>query len=980
MKKIKDRFVKRFKNQHSAQNGFSSLTDFFQKQAQDNPALVVHQNLENRTTTQSVGNLYEMSLRVAHFLQAHGLRKGDRVALVSKNRPEWLGIYIGIINAGCCALPIDAHLTGMEVKNLIRDSKAKIMFIERELFGAVRDLELERMVDKFVILDAEINYLSKCIPFGWILKNNSSEFQPVEGHLEDDASLIYTSGTTGNPKGVVLKHKNLLSQVSIRKLMGTSKRSRVLLTLPLNHAYAFSSCFLVPLAGGSGIYILNSIKSTDLLEFVQKYRITVMVFVPAILTQFYKSIVEKMNCAPNYAQLLFHLLKKIKYFSKNGSHLSLVKRRMFKKIHAVFGGCIEYFISGAAGLDEEISRTFNTLGLPIYEGYGLTETAPVITFNHPASNKPGTVGKPIKGVDLKILSPSKDGVGDIAVKGSPVFSGYQGGINFESPFTSDGYFLTGDLGFVDRQGFLTISGRSKDVIVLPSGKNVFPGEIEDFYLQAECFKEMAVLGVPREIGRKAEEIYAIIVPKEAFFKAHNITDVETFVKNTVLEMSERLPSWCRVNRFELRSEALPRTTTRKVKKFVLREEIIEKMKNNKKKDIEVIDDVLNSPMGRILEAAIIKVKGSKMKYSSRSNLFLDLGFDSLSISEMFVSIEAVLGKTIPKEIMREIRSVGDCILFLGEFCSQSGINMESLSASVTTPESDAKHSWSEVLDTNTAPEVDAEIKRRLYPQSSFRKLIKSSLINVMSLMGRVACRVEVSGLENLPLKAPFIFAADHASYMDPLFVLSALPRELREHFFVIGKKEHLQRIDRSLFAWLARMIPIDREGNFIPALQTGKKVIDAGHILFIHPEGTPSMDGMLNRFKNGVGILSEVTGVPIVPIHLDGTFNVLNRDQVIPRLAKVKIRFGKPIFPDKVLAEDSQKKYEAITSEVERRIVELGAKPRFVSKETNETKTIPAARVVQPAPVIKDDMQQPYLVRPFNRGDIGNLDSRLSNG
>ena len=215
-----------------------------------------------------------------------------------------------------------------------------MVFIERDLFASVRDMELEQMVDKFVILDAEINYLSKCIPFGWILKNDASRFQPVEANLEDDASLIYTSGTTGRPKGVILKHKNLLSQVCLPKLLGMSKRSRVLLILPLNHAYAFSTCFLTPLMAGAGIYILNSLKGTDLLRFMQKHCITVMVFVPALLTQFYKGIMEQINLAPNHAQLLFHLLKTIGYFSRNGSNLGFLKRRIFKNIHAVFGGAV----------------------------------------------------------------------------------------------------------------------------------------------------------------------------------------------------------------------------------------------------------------------------------------------------------------------------------------------------------------------------------------------------------------------------------------------------------------------------------------------------------------------------------------------------------------------------------------------------------------------------------------------------------------
>lgn len=907
---------------------FTSLVDFFRRKAQGNPARVVYQNTEDRTTDQSVGDLYEASLKVADFLLSHGLQRGARVALLSKNRPEWLAIYMGIINAGCCALPIDIHLTGLEVKNLIRDSKAQMIFIERDLFASVRDMELEQMADKFVILDAEINYLSRCIPFGWILKNDASRFQPVEACLEDEASLIYTSGTTGNPKGVILKHKNLLSQVVVRDLLGSSKRSRVLLILPLNHPYAFACCFLGPLMAGAGIYILNSLKSTDLLGFMQKYRTTVMVFVPAILTQFHKGIMEQINLAPNYVQLLFHFLKTMGYVSCNASHLGFLKRRIFKKVHGVFGGRVEYFASGAAGLDEEIMRVFNTLGLPIYEGYGLTETSPIIAVNHPAHNKPGTVGRPLKGVEIKIVSAAANGVGEIAVKGAPVFDGYKGEHSSEDTFTPDGYFLTGDLGSIDRNGFLTISGRSKDVIVLPSGKNVFPEEIEEFYLQSECFKEMAVLGIPRELGKKAEEIYALVVPHMEFFRANRISDIEDFVKNAIIEMSDRLPGWCRINRYEIRYESLPKTATNKIKKFVLREEILERMSRSEKKDVEVAAEaLLNTPIGRILEAAIVRIKGCKMEYSLRSHLFLDLGFDSLSVSELIVALEAAIGNVIPKEIAYQMRTISDCITLLNDFCSQHQINVEVLALS-DEGGSGAKTSWSDVLRLNVPPEMEREIGQRLHNRTRFGGFIRRIFVGMSSVLSKLLFRFSVEGIERLPKEPPFILAADHFSFFDALFVLWSLPARFQKKFFCIGAREHLLHIGRVFFAWLTGMIPVDREGNFVPSLQAGKKVIDSGHILLIFPEGTRSRDAFLSKFKNGVGILAETTNVPIVPIHLQGTFDVLSSDRKMPRFSRVRAFFGMPVLPLKVIVHDGSEKYEAITEEVKQRIINLGARPR----------------------------------------------------
>jgi long-chain acyl-CoA synthetase len=909
---------------------FNSLTEFFKDRAERNEISVVYSDGEH-TITHRFSELYRTSLKIADFLQSLNVEKGEPVALMMKNRPEWLAIYMGILNAGGCALPMDIHLSPFEVKNLVNDSKARIFFTERELLKKIRSPELESMVRKFVIRDSSMNYLLKYLPLNWVLERSADNFTPVVSSPDDPASLIYTSGTTAKPKGALLKHKNFLSQLQPSQMIGIGKSDRVLMVLPLNHAYSFSTCFLGSLIGEADIYILDSLKRTDLLSFIKEHRLTTLVLVPAILLQFYKSFMEQIDFAPNSAQLLFHTLKSIDRISGNGSHLLSFKRRLFKKIHEAFGGGVRYIISGAAGLDEEIAKTFNTLGLPVFEGYGLTETSPVVACNSPRRNCLGTVGQPLPGVSLKIHSPSEDGIGEIAVKGAPVFEGYLDPRYNEGCFTEDGYFLTGDLGFVDEKGFLTISGRCKDVIVLPSGKNVFPDEIEDYHLQSECIKEIGVFGVPKEIGKKAEEIYAVIVPNVEFFRSHNISDVEAFVKNTIVEMSEKLPSWCRINRFEIRYDPLPRSSTRKIKKFLLREEVIERMKRQEKKDIEVVDDaLLQSPVGRILDACVTKVKGGKINYTLQSHLFLDLGFDSLSISELIVSIEEILRKTIPKSIAYETRSIGDGITLLGEFCAQNEINVKGLAdALYQVSETDKKTSWVEILDTKVSPEVAHEIRRRLHKSKRKSDLLREAAIEGLFFFSRLAFWLKVSGLKNLPERPPFILAADHASYSDPFFVLWALPRRLRKHFFVIGKKEHLRRIDRTFFTWIARMIPVDREGNFLPALQMGKKVLDEGHIFFIHPEGTPSMDGMLNRFKNGVGILAETTGVPVIPIHLEGTFNVLNRDQRVPRPAKVKIYFGKPIVPSQIACVEGEERHTAITKEIERRIVELGAKPRI---------------------------------------------------
>ena len=907
---------------------YGSLTDYFSQQAKNSRASIIYSD-GVITTQQTMGELYDLSLKIGKYLSDQGIQKGDPVGLMVANRPEWFAIYMGIINAGGTAVPMDMHLSAIEVRNLIHDSKPRFFFIERGLLKQLRDKGLDDMVEKYIVLDSDIFYLRKSMPFKELQKFEIGDWKPRKAQAEDIASLIYTSGTTGNPKGVPLTHRNFLSQIYLGKNVKLTPSDAVLLILPLNHAYAFATCFLMPLSQGQSIHILNSLKRTDLLRFIQAQKTSVLVLVPAILEPIYQSLMEKLNFAPNSVQMVFHTLKRKNGFSRDGSKFRAIKKTLFKKVHEAFGGNLKCIISGAAGLDEEIARTFNTFGLTLYEGYGLTETSPVVAMNAYGQSRPGTVGYPLSGLEMKILHPDDQGVGEIAIRGEPVFKGYRNADNSEV-FTRDGFFRTGDLGSL-RDGFLTINGRAKDVIVLASGKNVFPEDLEHHFLKNEYIKEIAVIGVPMELGKKAEGIFAFVVPNQEALQKNSIPNPDEFILNLSIELSEQLPTWCRIANFHIQNDPLPRTTTRKVKKFQLKNQVLEQMKKTGRLEHAGAggesDPLLKSPMGKILNAAICHVKGEDVKYGIRSHLFVDLGFDSISVSELVVTLEKSLGLTIPKDLAYQLRTVRDAITSLQEFSAQNKIDLESIAQNLGVKE-EKRVSWEDVIVKNVPQEIQAEIDSRVGAKKGGSHWVRSLLTPMLSAFGKTAFRLKATGLENLPRETRFIIAADHLSYSDPLFIQWALPKNYRRHFFFIGKKENLQRIDRTLFGWIARMIPIDREGNFIPALQAGKRVLDSENILLIHPEGTPSADKMLNKFKNGVGILGDITKVPIIPVHLEGTFEALPKNRNRPRFVPVTVHFGEPIFPDRVEIRPGEELFEMLTKEVERRIIELGALPR----------------------------------------------------
>ncbi|MBL7684533.1 MAG: AMP-binding protein [Deltaproteobacteria bacterium] len=914
---------------------YNSMSEFFEDKSKNNLSLV-HDTDGTHHHSQTFHELYLKSLKIAYFLKAQGIQKGDVVALMSKASSDWLATYMGIVFAGACVLAMDRHLTAFEVKNIFRNSNPKYFFIEREVYKKIWDLELDSLIKKFIILESDINYLKKTLPLKILLEQEiSSYFKPVVCKPEDPICLIYTSGTTSNPKGVLLKHKNFLSQRRIATLTPLKREDTFLTILPYNHVYGFTLSFVLPLEVQGNICILSSLKSPDILNAFRKYKVSVFTLVPAILEPMYKAIMQQMQFAPNGNQLMFHLLKRIRYLSKDGLNAIRLKRKIFKKIHAFFGGHpIKCFISGSAGLDEEISKTFNTFGFPIYEGYGLTETSPTVIMAAPGRNEPGTVGKVLPGVEMKLLSPDAEGVGEVVVKGDPVFEGY-----FKSPelnkdvFTEDGFFRTGDLGRYTKNGMLSICGRIKDMIVLASGKKVFPEEVEDFYRQCPAIKEIAVLGIPKEIGKKAEEIYAVIFPNQDFFKSHGISEVEDFIKNAISELSEKLPSWRRLNRLEIRYDALPKTSTNKVKKHILKQEIVEQLQNNEKRETSLSSsELFNSPLGLLLKGTIEKIQGREVVLTQKTHLFLDLGFDSLSLSELIVTLESKLNKELPKELIQEMKTMGEALNLLTQFCEQNSIDIASISTEeIKSKNNSQKKTWAEILSQSIHPQMQESIQRSIESRRGFGLKIREFLISFLGFIARLLFHHKTIGAQNIPQNGAMILASDHYSFLDALFILTSLPKENRKRFFCIGAKEHLEYVWRAFFVWLTGMIPVDREGNFIPSLQASKQVLDSGNILLIFPEGTRSRDGFLNSFKQGVGILSEVTNAPVVPIHLQGTYEALSPDKKTIHLNPIRVHFDQVIDPNKITATHTQTKYEIITEITKEKIIKMGAKPHYDS-------------------------------------------------
>ncbi|MBI5078582.1 AMP-binding protein [Candidatus Saganbacteria bacterium] len=505
----------------------------------------------------------EIILRLQAGLLSLGVALGDRVALISENRPEWAMAFLAITSMGAIVIPLDAMLRKEEVFPLLEDSDPKAVILSQKFSEYTQETNLKN----YTILMENLYSES---PMGGGTKGEIEKIKAiVSGSLppvtmDDIASLVYTSGTTEAPKGVMLTHQNLMSNVTATaSLFDIGPGDNFLSVLPLHHTFETTAGFLGPFYKGCTITYAESLKSYFLLRNMQETGATVMCGVPLLYQLFFEGIMReaKEEGVANMLWLLFALSKFFKQaFGGNPG------KRLFSVVHKKFGGKIRFFVTGGATIDPDLIKNFELMGFPLLQGYGLTESAPVITCCTLENNRIGSAGKPIPGVSVKIAEGGK--VGEILASGPNIMKGYYKRKDLtDEVIDKTGWLHTGDVGCLDDEGFLFITGRLKDVIVTASGVNVYPEEIELALRKLPSVAEGGVLGSTISAGLRkgTEEVAAVIVPREGFS--------ETDVKKEVYDLNKTLAAHKRIARIIVRKEELPKTRLLKVKKFELRKEL-----------------------------------------------------------------------------------------------------------------------------------------------------------------------------------------------------------------------------------------------------------------------------------------------------------------------------------------------------------------------------------------------------------------------
>lgn len=499
--------------------------------------------------------------------------QGKRIAIIGKNRYEWTLSYVSILLGDMTAVPLDKGLTDIEIRNSLLQSRADCIIFEEKYFDIISQLKNEGEINLKELICMEkidgVKSVEDVMALG--SKERKDEYMNCEVCSNEMRILLFTSGTTSASKGVMLTQRNIVENIYSMKCVETFYPSDVNLAfLPYHHTFG-STGQLIMLASGVATAFPDGLR--HIAENFREYQVSLFVGVPLLIESIYGKI-EKEIEKQGKAKLIQCAKKVSNFLLKCGID---VRRKLFKQIINQLGGNMRLMISGAAGLDKEVAKNLNELGIRTIQGYGLTETSPVIAAENDKYIKYGSVGFPMKNVMVEVVQKDENGIGEIRVKGPNVMLGYYENEEATNAVLKDGWFYTGDLGYFDEEGFLFVTGRKKNVIVLKSGKKVFPEELEELVNKIDVVKESMVFGFPKEddVDVSVKIQYDEDVRKEKYVELSD-EEFEKVVWNEIKEINKEMPKYKYMKHMILTTEDFIKTTTAKIKRFEEMKKILEK--------------------------------------------------------------------------------------------------------------------------------------------------------------------------------------------------------------------------------------------------------------------------------------------------------------------------------------------------------------------------------------------------------------------
>ncbi|HYU15978.1 MAG TPA: AMP-binding protein, partial [Candidatus Acidoferrum sp.] len=845
---------------------------------------------DGETVVYTYERVQDMAAQAAAGLRERGVRPDDRVMLMSENRPEWGISYFGILKASATAVPVDHQLLIEEVAHLARASGAAALIAS--------DVVIERL---------GANALERAAPGLRRLRFDDLLVEPAVSPAaivparrgEQVASIIYTSGTTGAPKGVMLSHKNLTSMVAkLSSLFHLYRHDGLLSVLPLHHTFEFSTGLLMPLVHGAQVTYLEEVNADALARALKDGGITAMVGVPALWQLLHRKITKRVSERGPLVERAFEtvvdLNRRLQARMPYGIDLGKI---LFYPVHRELGGRLRLLISGGSALAPDIMRDFLGLGFRLFEGYGMTEASPVLTAQRPGERPvPGSVGRPLPGIDVKIADPDEHGVGEVVAKGPNVMLGYYQNPDATAQVLQGGWLHTGDLGRLDENGQLVIVGRVKEMILGASGENVYPDELEELYRDSPLVKELSIVGMPS--GDVGETVAALVVPDyEAAGDGMTRDEVRERVREHMREVSHKLPFSKRVRVFHLWDHDLPKTSTRKVKRQEVTTEL-ERLERASRAGSGKGEGRRSGAAGQgWLREVIAQVAQKPAAQVVPEARLTELGFDSLMFTELGVALEAA-GVNLPDPgELSSIETVADLEAWAEEQLAEARKRERAAEPRrLARPERrrpEPHRNGARRLADDQAEEDDIRVPRPFIGLG--RRVLR---LGQRALYERVL-DARVSGRAFVPPFGGYIVAANHSSHLDMGLVKHALG-ENGPALVALAAKDYFfdDPVRRAYFENFTNLVPMERHGSLRESLRLAGEVLRDGYILLIFPEGTRSETGVMIDFKPSLGYLALTNRCGILPMYLAGCHDAMPKGAVLPRRnARVDARVGPFLTP-----------------------------------------------------------------------------------
>jgi long-chain acyl-CoA synthetase len=879
----------------------------------------------DRTESYTYAEARQMAESVGRWIAERGLEAGARLAILADNHPRWVVAYLGTIAAGCTAVPLDTAFHADQVTKLLKDSGSTILFTDSK-HRAIAEKAIEGLGTNLVLTDVTAEGAAGAViaDLDSIFAAGPGEFRPMDSPADSVAALLYTSGTTADPKGVMLTHANLLGEAAaVFGLLKLTPEDAILGILPLFHSLAQMANLMLPLAAGARVVYLETLNTTELLRALRERNLTAFAVVPQFFYLIHERIFKEVNQRGVVAERALRLLMTVNAsLRKVGINAG---RLFFGKLHDTFGRRMRILVTGGSRFEPQIGRDFHALGIDVLQAYGLTETSGGAFVTPPGDIVIGSVGKPLPGVEGKIIDPQPgeeggQATGEVAIRGPIVMKGYWNRPDATEATFQDGWLLTGDLGYFDANGNLFLTGRKKELIVLANGKNIYPEEIEAYYLKSAFIKEICVMALEGTPGDpSSEHLHGVVVPNLELLKERKIANMKDVVRYEVEGISTNLPTTKRLGSFEIWLEDLPRTTTRKLKRFQIEKRVREGGTRGETAASETgATKELTAEEHMWLERAEVQQAVGIIRERARTrpevvrpgdNLELDLGLDSMQRVELLTALEEQLGGDVQESQLAEIYTVRELVdAVLNSAGEGSG-----------GPRGRPQFAgWKAILAEDPAePEVlDLANDRPL------RAAVIFLLFRLLQVFVSDRGSLKVRGVEKLPAHGPYIISSNHQSYVDPLIMAGAVPFSVLENMFAVGTSDIFGSGLMRTVANFARTIVVDPEVNLVPAMRAGAYGLKKGRILILYPEGERSINGEPIVFKKGAAILSIHLQAPIVPVAIEGFYDMWPRGKKFQGFSPLKMRFGAPIHPP-AESEASEEAYEKLTSELKARVVEM---------------------------------------------------------